>query len=239
MRRGFYVAFGAVATLVASCLISIADTQPPATKMALPAGPSSTPAPADDTKTDSIQPSAKVLGFRSALFGASEADVRTAIAKDFGLPSSAIRKTQNLSDRTDVLTIRVPDVLAGGGSADVAYALGYRTKKLIQVSVIWSKESDKALTPERVLANCESLKDYFQAAGYEPKTIAVNSATRDGILLFRGADPEGHTTALMLHGATTPSQDKATQTFVPNALFLFYIADPKAPDVFKIAAGRF
>jgi hypothetical protein len=73
-----------------------------------------------------------------------------------------------------------------------------------------------------------------------PSTIATDSAVRDGILLFRGADADGHTTAMMLHGTTTttPSAEKTT-TFVPNALLLFYLADPKASDVFKIPAGRF
>ena len=60
----------------------------------------------------------------------------------------------------------------------------------------------------------------------------------DGILLIRGADADGHTTALMLHGTAT-AKDKTSQTFSPNALLLFYVADPKAPDVFKIQSGRF
>jgi hypothetical protein len=55
-----------------------------------------------------------------------------------------------------------------------------------------------------------------------PSTIATDSAVRDGILLFRGADADGHTTAMMLHGTTTttPSAEKTTT-------------------VFKIPAGRF
>ncbi len=187
----------------------------------------------------SDQSSVKVLGFRSALFGMDEAQIQAAIVKDFGVPGSAIHKSQNLGDRTDILTVRVPDVLQGGGTSDVAYAFGYKSKKLTQVSVIWSKGTDTAITPERMLANGEALREYFQNEGFDPKTIVVNSALKDGILLFRGSDGDGHTTAMMLHGTTTAGQDKTTQTFVPNALLLFYLADSKAPDVFKIQAGRF
>ena len=102
--------------------------------------------------------------------------MRADIIKDFGVPDKAIAKTQNLADRTDVLTVKVPDVLNGGGTADVAYVFGYKSKKLTEVSVIWSKGTDKTLTPERFLANGEALKTYFSDAGYDPKTIAANSA---------------------------------------------------------------
>ena len=227
--------------------VTLAWAQEQRTKYQLPsdsAKPASSEAvkPTADDAGKPAAPSAaaaKVVGFRSALFGMDEAQVRAAVTKDFGVPGSAIRKSQNLGDRTDVLTVRVPDVLQGGGTSDVAYAFGYKSKKLTQVSVIWSKGTDKAMTPERMLANGEALREYFQGEGYEPKTIVVNSALKDGILLFRGADGDGRTTALMLHGTTVATQDKATQTFVPNALLLFYLADPKAPDVFKIQAGRF
>jgi len=185
------------------------------------------------------QATVKLLGFRSAQFGMDESAVRAAIVKDFGVPASAIHKTQNLGDRTDLLTVRVPDGLPGGGTSDVAYAFGYTSKKLTQVSVIWSQGTDKAITPERLLANGEALKNYFEAAGYDPKSIATNAVVSSGILLFRGTDAEGHTTAMMLHGSAAAGRDKGTQTFVPNALLLFYLADPKAPDVFKIHAGRF
>ena len=194
---------------------------------------------AGDAPKQSDQANAKILGFRSAVFGMDEAAVRAAIVKDFGVPASTIKASQNLADRTDLLTVRVPDVLPAGGASDIAYAFGYKSKKLTQISVVWSKGTDKAITPERLLANGEALKAYFQNAGYDPKSIVVDAAVRDGILLFRGSDADGHTTAMMLHGTTAAGQDKGTQTFVPNALLLFYIADPKAPDVFKIQAGRF
>jgi len=180
----------------------------------------------------------KLTGFRSAYFGADEADVRAAAIKDFGVPASAIQKSQNLADRTELLTVKVSDVLKDGGAAEVIYVLGYKSKKLTQVSIVWSNGTDKDITPERLLANGEALKSYFMTEGYVPSSIVGDTGLRDGILLFRGADAEGHTTALMLRGETSGAADKPRH-FSPNALLLVYLADPKAPDVFRIQAGKF
>ena len=125
---------------------------------------------------------AKITGFRSANFGADETTVRTAIEKDFG--KASIRKSESLADRTEVLTVRVPDVLQGGGMSDVAYTFGYKSKKLQQVSVIWSKGGgDTAVTSERLVANGEALKVYFQSAGYDPKTITSDAVVKGRIAL--------------------------------------------------------
>ena len=200
-----------------------------------------TPSAADAAaaaRVDKNGPILKLSGFRSAQFGMDEEAVRAAIQKDFGVQASAIRKSSALADRTEVLSIHVPEVLPDGGASDVTYSFGYRSKKLAQVSVVWSKGTDKAITPDRLLADGEALKDYFQGAGYDPKSLAINAAVKDGVLLFRGTDAAGHITALMLHGTMALGADKI-QSFTPNALMLFYIADVKAPDVFRIEAGRF
>jgi hypothetical protein len=194
------------------------------------AGSSAAPAPAVSLK-----------GFRSAVFGTDEAAVRAAITKDFGIAAKDIAKSRNLTDRTDVLTVKVPDIIEGGGLAEIAYVLGYKSHKLIQVTVVWSKATDKDMTTERLLSNGEALRNYFSTAGYVPASIVANAEVKDGILLFRGADSEGKTTALMLHGVKTPATDpkQSAQPFAPDGLLLFYLADPKTPDVFKLPSGQF
>lgn len=186
-------------------------------------------------------PAVSVKGFRSALFNTDEAAVRAAINKDFGIAGKDIAKSRNLTDRTDVLTIKVPDIIEGGGVAEIAYVFGYKSHKLIQITVVWSKATDKDMTAERLLSNGEALRNYFSTAGYVPPTIVTNAEVKDGILLFRGADADGRTTALMLHGVKTPATDpkQSAQPFAPDGLLLFYIADAKAPDVFKLPAGQF
>jgi hypothetical protein len=191
-----------------------------------------------DASAASDTSSFRLSGFRSAQFGASESEVRSDIAKDFSVSTSAIHKSLNLVDRTTVLSVRAPNVLADGGTAEVAYVFGYRSKKLMQVNVLWSAQTDKTLTPARLAANGELLKSYFASQGYLHNSIVSNTPVRDGILLFRGADADGHMTALILNGAMTTGADKA-KTLTPNTLLLFYFADPKAPDVFKIPEGKF
>lgn len=212
-----------------------------------PAPPSSTAgtpiSPRIEQKADgsgaAAQANTKILGFRSALFGADEADVRAAAKKDFGVTDAGFSKSQNLADRTEVDSVKVPDILPGGGSAEVGYIFGYKSKKLTQVNVIWSKATDRSLTPDRLVANGEALKSYFASEGFVASSIATDTMLHDGILLFRGTDVDGHTVALMLRGSMSAATDKAPQRFTPIALLLFYIADPKTPDVFKIPAGKF
>jgi hypothetical protein len=99
---------------------------PAAKKDAAPAATSTKPPVA-------LAPTVEVTGFRSAKFGMSEADVRAAIVKDFAVKPDAIRAETNASEQTRVLLVKVPDVLPGGGSAEVSYVLGFKSKTLIQV----------------------------------------------------------------------------------------------------------
>lgn len=208
-----------------------AETPAPNSGAAQPA-PGSTPAaePSNAPKLD-------LTGFRSAHFGMSEAEVRGAILKDFGVATAgAARASQNGAEHTQVLTIKAPDVLTDGGTAEVSYVFGYKTKKLIQVGVLWSKATDEKMTSERLISNADALRAYFLTAGYEPETIAQNLAVPNGVLMFRGSDAAGHTTILLLHGVT---HEKPSHEFSPTALSLFYVADVKNPDVFKVQPGKF
>jgi hypothetical protein len=78
---------------------------------------------------------AAVEGFRSTKFGMTEADVKVAIANDFGIEGAAVHEQPNAGKRTKVLLIKVADLLLGGGTADISYVFGYKTKKLNQISV--------------------------------------------------------------------------------------------------------
>jgi hypothetical protein len=203
-----------------------AASAPPASALAQPPAGASAAAPIVEIK-----------GFRSALFGMSEADVRAAIVKDFGVSPDSIHASQNGAEHTRILLVKAPDVLPDGGVAEVAYVLGYKTKKLIQIGVSWSAATDDKLTPERLLSNAETLRAYFLSASYKPDTIVNNMPVSDGLLMFRGGDLEGRTTVLLLRGAT--SGDKPPRTFSPTGLALFYLADAKNPDVYRLPPGKF
>ena len=180
--------------------------------------------------------SVNVKGFRSALFGMDETEVRAAIAKDFG-KSLKLKPTVNGAERTHGVVARVPDALPDGGASDISYVFGYKSKKLIQVSIVWSKTTDPSMTPEKLVSDADALKASFAEQGYKPDTIVSDAAVRGGVLMFRGSDASGRTTALLLEGRTVADKDR--KVFEPVSLLLLYMADPKHADVFRLAPGQF
>jgi hypothetical protein len=181
---------------------------------------------------------AQVEGFRSAKFGMSEAEVKSAITKDFGLKGDAIREQPNPSERTKLISVKVPDVLPGGGAGEVSYVIGYQTKKLIQVSISWSKAVDDKMTPEQLFSNSSVLRAHFLGEGFKPDTIATNMPINNGILMFRGSDAKDRTAMLILQG-TLAQGDQDQKVLTPTALLLFYIADAKTPDIYRLPQGSF
>lgn len=197
--------------------------------------------PTDDKPPAAGTPSAATVhvgGFRSAQFGMAEADVRAAVTKDFPGDAAGLKSSTNLAERTQILAVHVNDIIPDGGGADVSYVFGFKSKKLIQINVLWSKATDPKVTPERLLADGDTLRDYLMSAGYNPATVTANTRVSSGVLLFRGSDADGHTTALILQGVVTGA-DKGAGNFVPAGLLLFYAADPANPDVFKLPPGKF
>jgi hypothetical protein len=188
----------------------VAEAPPAAAAAAAPAT-----APADSK--------AAIEGFRSATFGMNEADLRTAITK---------------AELTRSLLVTVPELLANGGTAEISYVLGYKSKTLIQVGVVWSKQTDAALTPERIFSNANILRAHFLSEGFKPDSIAVNTPVNGGLLMFRGSDSKDRTVMLLLQG-TMENKDNNQRILTPTGLLLFYVADAKSPDVFKLPPGQF
>lgn len=196
----------------------------------------SVPAPAGAANV--VPQVADVNGFRSAHFGMSEAQVRAAIMKDFNVKADAISADTNRNEQTRVLQVKVPDVLPGGGMAEVNYVFGFKSKTLIQVGLTWSKAIDDKITPEQLFSNSTMLRTHFIAAGYKPDTVATNMPINGGVLMFRGSDQKDRTTMLILQGTFTQGE-KDQRVLTPTALVLFYVADAKSPDVYRLPAGSF
>lgn len=196
------------------------------------------PAPPAGAQGVLANPEANIEGFRSARFGMTEAEVKSAIATDFGIKDNAIHEQPNAGERTKALLIKVPELLPGGGTGEVSYVFGYHTKRLIQVSASWSKATDEKMTPEQLFSNSSVLSAYFMGEGFKPETVARNMPISGGLLTFRGSDAKGHTAMLILQG--TFSQGEHNQrVLTPAGLLLFYIEDPKEPDVYRLPRGSF
>jgi hypothetical protein len=191
-------------------------------------------APTDQLRT----PVAVVDGFRSAKFGMTEAEVRDAIAADFGIAGDDVVEGENTAERTRLLTVSVSNLLPEGGVAQVAYVFGHRSGGLIQVGISWSRTTDPEMTEARLQANADVLLSYFQGIGYDPSSIRTGLAVDNGVLLFRGEDAQGHSTMLLLQGQFSEG-DGGSRLLTPHTLALLYAADSENPDIFVIEPGQF
>jgi hypothetical protein len=118
--------------------------------------------------------------------------------------------------------------------------LGYRSKKLGQVNIVWSSDGSTA-GDETIVGTANSLRDYFSAENFRSDGVVANhQLAPDAILVFRASDEQKRTILLVLSGvaaAARPEDKKAPKP--PLTLELSYIDDPARPDVFRIGRGQF
>jgi hypothetical protein len=209
--------------------------------VAADAAPAESPAAGGTVAEPGAPPVLTVGGFRSARWGMDEAEIKAAIQKDFGAPASNVSTTVNAVERTTVLTVMVRDLLEGAGTAQISYILGYKSKKLIQVTLLWGTPVDPRVPAENIVTAANQLRQLFLDSGYEPKTIIANARLVDGsILVFEGEDAAKHTTLLRL--ASTPSAANGSQKkggITSIALSLSYVLDSQHPDIFSLKKGQF
>jgi hypothetical protein len=223
-----------LSALVAFAPITVAATTDQlAQTLATPASPETAPAER-----------AHVDGFRSAKWGMTDAQVKDAIRKDFGIAPEKIMGENNLSERTTVLTVSVPDLLEGAGTARVSYIFGYASKKLIQVNLLWGGAVDPQASPDRIVAAANELRQLFVDAGYQADTVVANAKLPDGsILVFKGQDADKRTTILHLAtGTVTPPAAPGAEPPKPvqtTALSLSYVLDAANPDIYRLKKGSF
>jgi len=227
MKAGFLVAAAAAAIMAAGGLA-----------LAQPSKDAGKAAPAVAGVPGMGAAAANVSGFRSARFGMTEKEVRAAIAKDFNLKADVIHAESNPSEHTQVLQAKVADVLPGGGTAEVSYVFGFKSKTLIQVGVSWSKQTDDKMTPEQLFSNASVLRAHFMTGGYKADTVATNMPINGGLLMFRGSDEKDHTTMLILQGTVAQGENNQ-RILTPTGLMLFYVVDAKTPDIYRLPPGSF
>ena len=186
---------------------------------------------------------AHVDGFRSAKWGMTDAQVKEAIRKDFGIAPDKTSSEENLAERTTVLSVTVPDLLEATGTARISYIFGYASKKLIQVNVLWGNAVDPQASAERIVAAANELRQLFVDSGYQADTIVTNAKMPDGsVLVFKGQDAEKHTTLLRLAAGTVtrpPAKGEQAKPVETAALSLSYILDAINPDIYRLKKGLF
>lgn len=182
---------------------------------------------------------AQVEGFRNARFGMTEAQVRDAIGKDFKLSGDAIQRVEEPTERTTALIVKVNDLLPDSGPAVIAYLLGYKTKKLFRVNVIWGQEIGSPTKPEQIVGTANALRNYLLGQGYRQEGLILNqSLGEDNVLVFQGNDVQGRLTELILGITKKPPAKPDAQPEVAGAsLRLSYVEKPKEPDIYRVPGG--
>ena len=191
---------------------------------------------AKDPDKGAYQEWAVIDGFRSAKFGYKEGDVLRAIKKDFKINKNGVSRVINQQEKTVTLGIDVKDLLAGSGLSKIFYILGYKSKRLIHVSVIWGRPVQKKPNAEAVVSTANQLRNYFAQKKYQKNGFALNAQLGEGVILvFQGKDKKGRAARLLLSNP----KNKDGEAGENITLTLSYIEKPEDPDVFKIKDGDF
>jgi hypothetical protein len=179
---------------------------------------------------------AHIDGFRSAKFGFNESAVLKAVKKDFKIKGKGVSRVVNSNEKTVTLTINVKDLLSESGPSKIFYILGYKSRKLIHVNVVWGSPIQKKPKTEAVVSTANQLRNYFAQKRYQKNGFALNAKLGEGtILVFQGKDQKGRVARLLLNN----QKNKDGKIGDNIALTLSYIEKPENPDVFKIKDGDF
>lgn len=188
----------------------------------------------------------EVTGFRDAKFGMTETEVKATVVKSFGVKPTEIVASTNPVEGTTVLTVKLASLDPAPGAARVAYILGNKSKKLIQVNVIWGEEGATATSDVNGMMTAGSrLERYF--AGFVWKKDAVRAGIPVGentVVLFAGEDDRKGAVRVIADGVKYQMQREGNQTTSPDPkgppkLIINYIANRDDPDIAKIERGRF
>ena len=190
-----------------------------------------------DSSSGTSQKWAVMNGFRSAHFGMSEKDVMKAIKKDFDVSKKKVSRVVHPVEKTITLGISVPKLLPESGPSKIFYVLGYKSKRLIHINVIWGKPVNKKPNAEAIVATANQLRNHFVQKKFQKEGFAVNTKLGEGvILIFQGKDRKGRATRLLLSNPKSKNKKSAGENI---SLTLSYIEKPGSPDVFRIKEGDF
>jgi len=153
-----------------------------------------------------------------------------------------VKKTTDAKEHTTGLEIIVPDLFSTGGAAKVGYILGYKSKKLMHINVLWGQGATKKVDGQSVISMANTLRNHFLKKRYKKEGLVANgklSAT--STMVFRGRDKKGRMVALVLSTTPVPKGGNTDQSVNQVSLMLSYVLTPENPDVFviKVEEGEF
>lgn len=203
---------------------------------------SGTASMAKKTTEQGTKKEAKIEGFRSAKFGMKEKDVFRAIGKDFKVSRSKVKRIVNSLEKTTSLGFTVEKLLEVGGPAEINYILGFKSKKLVQINVVWGvgiESSSKEVSAQDVVDVANFLRTHFMKKKYKKDSVIANrKLSASQTIVFRGTDQKNRMTLLTL--TTLKIKDKDSKNSKDNfSVRLSYILDHENPDILTIGDDDF
>ena len=171
----------------------------------------------------------------------TEPEVRQAIQRDFPAAARRLSRTTHPSEKTTVLAVTVDGLLPDAGSAQLSYILGYASKRLVQVNIVWVSDGRSTARDDAIVAAANTLRDHFQAQHQSPpdKVLMNQQVGESAFIVFRATQPDRRMVAVVLSGVAAAGRTDRTPAPPPLTLQLSYVRDHEKPDVFRIERGRF
>ena len=192
------------------------------------------------------RPKYEVTGFRDARFGMTEQEVRAVAVKSFGIKDADIKSAPNPTEGTAGLSVRLPSLDPGPGPATITYIFGYKTKRLIQVNVLWGEDtSNLPADANAIIGAGTRLARYFEGFTWRKDATRFGIPVGDNtVALFAGEDEKKGALRVLVDGIKYQKQDGDKTTTSPEPkgppkLVINYIADRENPDVATIEPGKF
>jgi hypothetical protein len=177
----------------------------------------------------------------------TEPDVRAVVTKSFGVKAADIKVTPNPTEGTSLLVIRVESLDPGPGPATITYIFGHKSKKLVQVNVVWGGEDSASKPPDAnaIIGAGTRLERYFQGFSWRKDTTRVGIPVGENtVVLFAGEDEKKGAVRLVADGIKYQLNREGSQTTSPDPkgaakLIINYIADRDNPDIATVERGKF
>lgn len=196
------------------------------------------PTPGSNLDTPHGDPTG-IDGFRRARFGMAEMQLRRAIGLDFPDVGDQITRLTHPKERTLILGTTIDNLLPDTGSAHIFYILGFKSKTLEQINIVWTSDGKTNTRDEAIVAAANSLRDYFlvEFKGF-PSIVINRKIDENTIIVFRVERTDGRMLLMVLSEiAATAHVDQKSPT--PLKLEVSYIRDHLHPDIFQIESGKF
>ena len=187
---------------------------------------------------------ASVTGFRSAFWGMTPDQVRTAIATDFGGAKASALVSDPVRGNTAMIA-PMRALAPAPGPAAITYIFGAKSGRLIHVNLDWTIKAASAADRIAILDAGSQVVANFAGSQWKLGSVMRGVVVqRDLIVLFAGTDDKGGGVDVRVGGVSyalrsgTALQDLSAST-VPATLHIGFAAPSAAAQTNTIVPGAF